>query len=210
MKVFYFAYLLLLNLPFISTTDDFDSNDFSWFTDNDNIVSSEQMHLPNDSSSPKVQHRAQESVNVKVKRITKRRRSPAYYSARLKDMEGELKQANEKLEQARITGEGSLKKPKKFAEANKAVRERLQRNERVMKGGKEYDEYLKLRRDRQRARRLAYTPEQKKLVQFKQREKEQKKRDWLKLPGNEAELEAWKLKHRASLNRHFAKERKKN
>lgn len=64
-----------------------------------------------------------------------------------------------------------------------------------------------MRRQREKARRDARTPEQKSAYQSKQRERERKRREWLKLPGNEAEREAKKLKNQASFNRHFAKPR---
>lgn len=205
MRVHIFTCLLLLNFRLVFTTNDFNSDDFSWFTEKDHIVSPDQMHLSNEPSSPKAQHESQMSGKIKMNRGTKRRRSPEYYKAVLGRTEGELKKANEKLEEARKTGKGSLREPKKFVEKEKAIKQRLKRNERLKKGGKEYEEYLEARRNRQREKRLAYTPEQKKAYQAKQREKEQKKREWLKLPGNEAELEARRLKNRASLSRHFAK-----
>ncbi|PWN33368.1 uncharacterized protein FA14DRAFT_180019 [Meira miltonrushii] len=170
---------------------DFNLDDFSWFTENDNIVSPEQMYLPNEPSSPKVQHQDQVGGKMKLKQGAKRRDGTEHYSALTEGTEGE---ANERSKEARMT------KPKMFAENDKAVKERLKRKELAGRGGKEYEEFLRERRDKQRARRQALTPEQHELELAKQRDRDQKKRDRLKLPGNEAELEAKKTKSRAYHN----------
>lgn len=131
MKLYSFAYFALINFSIVSTASDDQSNeynynidDFSWFTDHDHIVSPEQLHLQNASSSPKIQHKVQldEKRNKKVKQGQKRRRSPQYYSAALERTEIELKKANEKLEEARNTGKGSLAKQKILTRTDAAIK----------------------------------------------------------------------------------------
>lgn len=201
MKVYIFISLLLFHFRIVSiAVHDFNLND-SPPSENDQIVSSEQLSLPNKA----LEARASEKDKEKRKRVTKRRRSPEYYGAILEKTERKLNEAKEKLEEARKTGIGSLIKPKMFAQTHKAVREKQKRDQRAKVGGLQYEEYLKVRRETKKAKWQALTPQQKEVQRAKKRAREQKKRDWFKLPGNEAEREAETLRNRANFNRFHAK-----
>lgn len=206
MILFIFAYLLLTHSRFISSTGDhhnFNLDDFSWFTEDDHIIPPEQLHMPNEQSPPKVQHQNQENSKIDEIRQSSRKRRKS--SDEILRLEGEVKKANSILEEARKTGKGSLKKPKtEYSNNAPAIRQRRIRSEEDEKRRKER---LMKHKIKAKARRDSKTPKEKDEERERQKLRDKKRREWLKLPGNEVELGAKMLKQRASSHRTYIKKR---
>lgn len=190
MRIGIFISLCLFYHHGISTTPNHDqidvqgynAEDFSWFTEQHNLVSAEQMRLSNEIEKIHPQQSQSKKDGTNTIRVQRKRKTKGVNSANLKfivarrkKIEEDMVKAQERLQEARQTGIGSLKETE--TKVNTKMKRRRQNYQIRKKDVEKYESMKAKKREKEKARRAGLSKEEKQALMTRQKQEKMPKGD---------------------------------